>query len=99
MRRYSIIPQARADLKRIYQYIARDNERAAGRLQELFLKKFDMLAQQPFMGERRNDLVPGMRMFTAGRYVILYQPMERGVKILQIVHSAQDITTVVRKPE
>jgi toxin ParE1/3/4 len=98
MRRYSIIPQARADLKRIYEYIARDNERAAGRLQSLFLKKFELLAQQPFMGEVRNDLVQGMRMFTADRYVILYQPTKQGVRILQIVHSAQDITTVVRKP-
>lgn len=91
MKPYSIAPRARADLKSIYRYIARDNQRAAGRLRELFLQKFRLLAQQPYMGETRSDLSEGLRMFTVGNYVILYRPAPRGVAIVRVIHAARDI--------
>jgi toxin ParE1/3/4 len=97
MKRYTIAPQARADLKSIYEYIAQDNELAAGRLRDLFLQKFRLLAQQPFMGEARSDISEGLRMFPAGNYVILYRPATRGVAIVRVIHSARDIYAAWRR--
>lgn len=91
MKRYTIAPQARADIASIYEYIARDNQRAARRIRELLLQKFRLLAQQPYMGEARSDISEGLRMFPAGNYVILYRPATRGVAIARVIHSARDI--------
>jgi toxin ParE1/3/4 len=89
--RYRITYEAREDLKSIYRYIAQDSPSAAGRLRELFYDKFRLLARFPLIGEARDDLAEGIRMFTAGNYVILYQSEQRRVTIVQIVHAARDI--------
>ena len=97
MSRYVLAPEAREDLKSIYRYIARDNPPAAGRLRKVFLAKFRMLAQQPLMGQARDDLAQDLRMFPAGNYVILYRARSDGIDVVQVVHSAQDIGAVLRQ--
>lgn len=77
MSRYTIAREAREDLKEIYRYIARDNPSAAGRLRQIFFEKFRLLAEQPLIGEVRNDLAENLRMFSAGNYVVLYRPTGR----------------------
>jgi toxin ParE1/3/4 len=94
MSRYVIGPEAREDLKSICRYIARDNPSAAGRLRQIFLEKFRLLAQGPLLGEARDDLAKSLRMFTAGNYVILYRPTEDGIAVVQIVHSARDLAAL-----
>jgi plasmid stabilization system protein ParE len=56
MSRYRLAPAVREDLKSIVRYIAADNPPAAGRLKQLFLKRFQLLAKNPKMGELRPDL-------------------------------------------
>jgi plasmid stabilization system protein ParE len=51
MRRFSISPQARADLKEIWKYIARDSITAADRMLERFLATFRGLAAFPESGQ------------------------------------------------
>jgi len=96
MTRYKIAPQAREDLKEIYRYLRQRSKRAEGRLREIFLEKFQLLASQPLLGEARGDLAENLRMFTAGNYVILYRPAEHGIEIAHIVHSARDIVALLR---
>jgi toxin ParE1/3/4 len=91
MSRYKIAKEARQDLKDIYRYIVSDNLPAAGRLYDLFYNKFRMLAENPLLGEKRDDLAENLRMFTTGNYVILYRPTKDGVEIIMIVHSARDL--------
>jgi len=97
MSRYIVSPEAREDLKSIYRYIAQDNPSAAGRLRQVFLERFRLLAQGPLLGEARDDLATDLRMFTAGNYVILYRPTEDGIAVVQIVHSAQDLAALWRR--
>ena len=52
MSRYRITPEARADLREIYRFIARDNRPAAIRMQERFIERFKQLARHPHSGHR-----------------------------------------------
>jgi toxin ParE1/3/4 len=98
MSRYRLFPAARQDIRDICRYIAADNPPAAVRFREGLRARFRLLASQPFMGEARDDLAPGLRMLTAGNYVILYRPMAGGVEIVQVVHGARDIGALWGKP-
>ena len=98
MSRCRIVPAARRDLKEIYQHIAADNPAASGRLREIFAAKFRRLARHPLIGQKRDDLALGVRVFPAGSYVILYRPIESGIEIIQVLHGARDIAEAFRHP-
>jgi len=98
MSRYTLSPRAREDLKAIYRYLAEQSAPAAGRLREVFLKRFRLLARHPLLGEARDDLAEGLRMFPAGSYVILYRPTKVGITVAQIVHSARDMDALFGRP-
>jgi toxin ParE1/3/4 len=91
MARCKISRKTRQNLKDIYQYIFARNPTAADKLYQLFHDKFRMLADNPLLGEKREDLAENLRMFTADNYVILYQSTINGIEIVQIVHSARDL--------
>jgi toxin ParE1/3/4 len=91
MARYKISRQAEKNLQDIYRYIYARNPSAADKLHGLFRQKFSMLAANPLMGEKRDDLEENLRIFTAGNYIILYRTVEIGIEIAQVVHSARDL--------
>jgi toxin ParE1/3/4 len=91
MGRYKLDAQVRDDLKKIYRYISRDKPSAAGHLRKTFFERFRLLASNPLIGEARDDIATNLRIFPVGNYVILYRPMNSGIEVVQIIHSAQDI--------
>jgi toxin ParE1/3/4 len=94
MNRYTVSDRAREDIKGIYRYIAGDNVAAARRLRTVFLNKFRLLAEQPLMGESRNDLASNLRMFVSENYVLLYRPSGAGIEIVRVVHAARDLAAL-----
>ena len=88
---YLIAPLAQADLEEIWRYVARDNPRAADRLLAKFRDKFLLLAGQPEIGERREDLRPNLRAFTAGKYVIYFRPGKDAIEVVRVLHSARNV--------
>lgn len=52
---------------------------------------FALLADNPRIGRRRSELMPEMRSFTVGRYVIFYGLADDGVEIIGVIHGARDI--------
>lgn len=91
MSRYVVSPLSRTDLDGIWDYIAADNIAAADRTLERFHELIHMLARQPLIGESRDDLLPHLRSFPAGNYVIYYFPIPNGVRIVRVIHAARDI--------
>ncbi len=79
------------DLAEIWDYIADDSIEQA----DAFIDRIDAvlhaLAGQPMMGRVRDELVPGLRSFPIGRYVIFYESLPDGVAIVRVLHSARDI--------
>lgn len=100
MKRYRIAPAARDDLKRISRYIAveRQSPHGAKRLRGYFLDSFRQLARHPHLGQACPEFGPNVRIWPVGSYVVLYQPQEGGVDIVQVAHGARDLPAIVRTP-
>ncbi|UYO39884.1 type II toxin-antitoxin system RelE/ParE family toxin [Rhodopseudomonas palustris] len=70
-------PQAERDIAAIWRFVADDNIKAADRLLEQIEKVFDILAQSPLLGRARSELLPELRSFPSGSYVLYYVSLER----------------------
>lgn len=97
-----IAQAAREELDAIWDYIGIENENpdAADRLIETFFEQFMLLTKQPQMGERCHEfahLVPNLRQFPSGRYIIYYVPSKDAVHIGHIAHGAMDQEAVFRR--
>jgi plasmid stabilization system protein ParE len=92
MSRYAITARARQDLRGIYRFIAieRQSPESAERQLEFLFDKFRFLAMNPEMGEIRNDLRPGLRVFIAKTYVIFYRIRTGGVSITRVMHGRRN---------
>jgi toxin ParE1/3/4 len=84
-------PQAELDLTSIWDFIARDNIKAADALLIRIETAFDMLAQSPFAGRARGDLAADVRSFPIGSYVIFYLPLPDGVEVIRVLNGRQDV--------
>ncbi len=50
-----------------------------------------MLARHPLMGEAVPQYRPGLRRFTVGNYVLYYEPINGGVRLVRTLHGARKI--------
>lgn len=83
--------QAEIDLEEIGDYIAADNpSRAVSFVQEI-RKHCTRIATSPFGYVARPELGEGIRSCTHERYLILFQPSDRDVLIVRIIHGARDL--------
>ncbi len=96
-RRYKLTPQARYDLLSIWEFIARDNIRAADRLAERMEAAFRLLARFPKTGHARADVHASepVLFWPAGSYVVAYRPAPRPLVILRIFHAARDLDALL----
>jgi len=82
--------RAESDLLGIGRHIAQHNEPAAKRLtRKLRDVCKSTIGQFPKIGTQRDELLPGMRCFAVGNYVIFFRG-EDPVVILRILHGAMD---------
>lgn len=85
--------RAREDLKRIWTYIALDDDRAADRLLLALDARIERLRDFPAIGTPRDEIRPGARTLVHGRYLILYQhdvDVDQ-VEIVAIVEGMRDL--------
>lgn len=87
-------PQAESDLIEIWSYIALDNLEAADRLLDVIDDKALTLAESPLIGRERKELLPGIRSFAIGNYVLFYQQIENGIEIIRVLHGARDVEAI-----
>ena len=93
---YRLTRRARRDLLDIWNRIADDDEAAADRFLDALRHRFDLLADNPYAGRRRDDLRKAYRSFPVGEYVILYRIAKPGIQILHILHGRRDILSLFR---
>ena len=93
---YRLTGRARSDVLRIWSYIAEDSEAAADRFVDLLLQHFQLLAGNPHIGRRRDELRAGYRSFPVGEYSVFYQIGQPGVRIMHVVHGRRDLDTLFR---
>lgn len=99
MGRLVVRPQALTDLDEIFDYIAEDSlDRAIAFIKKLH-GQMEKLAGSPSMGRRRDELLPGLRSFTYGNYLIFYIPLDDGADIVRVLNGARDIETLFKDDE
>lgn len=82
------------DLEEIYDYIALDNIEAAERLKDRFKKCWTAASENPGIGRKRDQWLPGLRSVREGNYMIIYRQIAVGVEIVRILHGARDIESL-----
>lgn len=92
-------PLAAADILDIWDHIAEDSIEQADRWVDKLDEKFKLIATQPSMGRARNELAANVRSFPFGRYVIFYEPIDDGIDVVRVLHSARDIDAVFGEDE
>jgi plasmid stabilization system protein ParE len=61
-----------------------------------FVGAFRLLARRPQLGRVREDLlVPALRLWPVGAYLVIYVADKQPIEIVAVVHSARDIPNVV----
>ena len=92
MSRHRFSPLARQDLREIAAYISQFDAEAAhrwiGRLKEVCR---ETLARAPGLGTRCDELLPGMRCYSVGKYVIFFRD-RKPVEILRVIHGSRDFS-------
>ena len=87
-------PRAAADIAEVWEHIAEDSLAAADLWVDQLSEQFRLLATQPLMGRARSELSPRLRSFPFGRYVIFYEPLDDGLDVVRLLHSARDVDPI-----
>jgi toxin ParE1/3/4 len=97
---HRVAPEAEVDLDDIWYFIATEsgNPDIADRFVDALTERFVLLGENPHMGRRRDeDLLPGVRSFPVGRYVIIYRALPNGdVLIVRVIPGERDIPPLLR---
>jgi toxin ParE1/3/4 len=82
---------AEIDLDNIWDFISEKNVGAAEQLIKEFGQKFNLLAENPNIGRRHDEIIIKLRSFPHKKYIIFYFESENGVEIYRVLHGARNI--------
>jgi toxin ParE1/3/4 len=97
--RARILRSAVKDLDEIWLYIARDSVDAAEKMIQRIEEASEKLASMPGMGQKRDDLQPGIRSYPVSRYLIFYRAIRGGIEVLHVYHGARKYQDLFRSDE
>jgi toxin ParE1/3/4 len=99
MRRHSVRlkPQARLDLIEAALYIAQGNPRAADRFLDGMTNTLELIARNPMLGREREELAATLRSLPHRSHVIFYRPLEAGIEVVRVLHSARYIASLFKE--
>lgn len=84
--------EAQLDLELIWDYIAQDNIDAADRWIDKLFGAFELLADAPGMGHKREDLTDLTVLFwPVGAYLIIYRAQRKPIEIVAVTQGARDV--------
>jgi len=89
---FILSPDARYDLYEIQDYIAQNNPAAAAKVIDAIYEAFDLLAERPHIGHRREDLTQkDLRFWGVYSYLIIYDPKAEPLSIIRILSGWRDV--------
>ena len=97
MIRVVVAPEARDDLKQIWRYLAQEaSVPIADRIREKLLASFTMLARNPGIGHKREDLtVLAVLFYRVYQYMVIYSYDSEALRILGVIHGKRDVATLM----
>jgi toxin ParE1/3/4 len=78
--------RAVANLESVIDYIARDNEIAAGKFRDVIVDKVAVLEQHPHMG-RTCDVQGARELVIHENYIVVYRVRNEALEVLRIRHA------------
>jgi toxin ParE1/3/4 len=87
-------PRSHQDLLDIGDHIAKDNLANARRFVSKLIDQCRRIAQTPLAYPEREELVPGLRAASIGRYVIFFRVLDGVVRIERVLHGARNLSTL-----
>ena len=91
MARVTRRPEAETDVIEIWGYIADESAAEADRWVDRLDERLQLWATQPMIGRARDELAPGLRSMSFGRYVVFFAPIHDGIDIVRVLHGSRDI--------
>jgi len=58
--------------------------------------RLTLLAENPRLGADYHARRPGLRSFSVPPYLIFYQPIPGGIRLVRVLHGARDTGTTLR---
>lgn len=86
--------QAIEDLKDIWLYIAIDSPDTADKFIDEIYNRGIVLSENPDLGRKRDNLVPGVRSIPYKRYIIFYRKEQKAIEIVRILSAYRDIDSI-----
>jgi toxin ParE1/3/4 len=90
---FRLTDSALGEIQEISEYLAKTYGFSQS---ERFLKKlnaqFFRIVQFPKMGKPRDEILPGLRMLSVDRYLVLYVVLGDDVEILRVVSGFRDLS-------
>jgi toxin ParE1/3/4 len=100
---YILSPESEEDIFGIWSYLAQEaNVEIANRIESELFEKFDLLAQNPGLGHKRQDLTKFPVLFYRAfpyEYMILYR-QKTPLEIVAVLHAKRHIKRILKqRPE
>jgi toxin ParE1/3/4 len=82
---------ALANFDAIYEFIARDNSRAAAEVLRALDQSIQLLASQPQLARDFRHRRLRLRLLTHGEYIVFYRESPRVIEIIRVIHGRRNI--------
>jgi toxin ParE1/3/4 len=86
---------ALADFDAIYDFIARENPRAAAEVLRALDQSIQLLASQPRLGRVYRHRRLRLRLLTHGDYLVFYRERTRVIEIIRVIHGRRNIPDIL----
>ena len=86
--------QAVEDLKEIWLYIANDSLSISDRFVDEIYSKCKTVSENPDIGRRRENLIPGIRSISFKRYIIFYRKGKDKIDVIRILSAYRDFESI-----
>ena len=94
-RRIDLSRAALADFDDIYDYIARDNPRAAAKTLRSLDESIQLLADQPKLGKDFRHRRLRLRLLTHGDHLVFYRERPGVIEVVRVIHGRRNIPDIL----
>jgi len=95
MAKYVVTNKAVSDLNDIWEYtFSKWSENQADKYYKMLINLFQIIANNPELGKKYNEINPELFGLKANRHIIFYKKVNPGlIKIIRVLHERMDIKT------